>query len=144
MERVQKSVFDLDSFDEMTLVKEFEFSPVASVEEAVSRLGGDSAKLLEVLNDGLREEVRSQIRNTDDGWHTFSEDNPDEINGEFTGTIADPKAVNSLVLTLAKTVFGFSKELTKEQKRAAKESAKSMIRDSEPIKSGLRKSAAKK
>ena len=144
MERVQKTVFDLDSFDEVTLVKEFEYAPVETIEDALARLGNDSAKLLEVLNDGLREEVRAQIRETSTGWHTFDDEKPEEINGEFAGTVADPKSVNALVLTLAKTVFGFSKDLTKEQKRSAKESAVDMIRSNDAIKAGLRKSAVAK
>ncbi len=144
MERVQKTVFDLDSFDEILLVKEFEYTPVQTVEEALAALGNDSAKLLEVLNDGMRDAVRVQIRETNDGWHTYDDEKPDEINGEFQGTVADPKSVNSLVLTLAKTVFGFSKDLSKEQKRAAKASAIEMIRANDAIKAGLRKSAIAK
>lgn len=145
---VTREVFDLDTFDEVKLGKEYEFTPVTTIEEALAALGNDSAKLLEVLNDGMREEMRSQVRATSDGWRTFALDNDGEptedLNGEFAGTPADMKSVNALVLTLAKTVFGFSKELTKEQKRAAKESAKEMVKSNDAIKAGLRKSAATK
>lgn len=141
---IQSTVMDLDSMKEVTLIKVApEFEEVSSIEEAVVRLGNDSGKLLAVLNRGLIDEYRNQIReDASIAWHTFDEEG--EVNGEFTGTIAEPKAVNALVLTLAKTVFGYSKDLGVEAKRAAKESAMEMIRSNEAIKAGLRKSAAKK
>jgi hypothetical protein len=140
----QKTIFDLDSFQEVTIVKEIpDFLPVSSLEEAAARLANNSAKLLEVINRGLMDEHRnSTVDNAEIPWRTF--DDEGELNGNFSGTIAEPKAVNSLVLTLAKTVFGYSKEMAKEAKRAAKESAMRMIATTEAIKEGLRKSAAQK
>jgi hypothetical protein len=142
--QVQKTVFDLETFEEVTLVKEFEFSPVTSIEDALSRLGNDGEKLLKVLNDGLIDETRNRVREDNDGWHTFDEEKEGEINGAFTGKIADQKSVNNLVLTLAKTVFGFTKDMSKDQKRAAKSSAMEMIKSNESIKAGLQKSAVRK
>lgn len=141
---ITDTVFDLDSFDEVKLVKNPPpFQTVSSIEEALSRLGNDSTKLLQVLNDGLIGEYRDQFAaDPSQPWHTF--DDEGEPNGVFTGTIAESKSVNNLVLTLAKTVFGFSKDMTPEQKKAAKASAKEMIAANDAIKNGLRKSAAKK
>lgn len=142
--QIQKTVFDLDSFEEVKLVKvPPKMAEVASIDEFLARVGNDSAKALKIINDGLEDAYRKEFaEDPNQPWHTFGDE--DEVNGEFSGTIAEPKAVNSLVLTLAKTVFGFSKDMTKEQKKAAKASAVEMIKGNEAIKDGLRKSAAKK
>lgn len=138
--RVQRSIFDLDAFEDVTLVKEFEHTEAESVQEALQRVGNNNDKLLAIINEGLRAEARRKEATSPDGWHTFNDEG--EINGDFSGTVADPKAVNALVLTLAKTVFGYSKEMTPEQKRAAKNSAEAMIKGTEAIRAGLKKSAA--
>lgn len=144
--RVQKSLFDLDSFEEVTLVKEGDFTAPTSVQDALHRLGGDSGKLIAVIADGMKAEEMRKLRSTGDGWSTFKKDesgeDTTEINGAFTGKVADSKKVNTLVLTLAKSVFGFGKDMTKEQKKAAKDSAVDMIKNSPPIREGLAKTAA--
>lgn len=144
--KVQKSLFDLESFDDVTLVKVGTFEPVSDVASALQRLGGDSTKLLAAINAGLEDEAKKALRNTPDGWHTFKVDEAgeetNEVNGPFTGQVADAKKVNTLVLTLAKSVFGFSKDMTKVQKAEAKEQAKTMIKDTPAIRAGLAKTAA--
>lgn len=137
---VQKGLFDLDTMSEVLLKKVGSFTPVESQHEALSRVGNDTAKFLAVINEGLRSEYQRAFRSDPAGWYTVNEDG--EVNGEFVGTIADIKAVNSLVLTLAKTVFGYSKDISPEAKRAAKEGAMEMIKSSDRIREGLKKSAA--
>jgi hypothetical protein len=143
---VTKTLFDLGSFEEITLVKPVEFMPPADVNEALSRLGGDTSKLMSVIADGMLTEYKNTLRRTADGWHTFKEDSDgeptSEINGEFTGQVADMKKVNNLKLSLAKSVFGFEKSMSKEAKRAAKESAAEMIKNTPAIREGLAKTAA--
>jgi hypothetical protein len=138
--RVQKTLFDLDSFQEVTLVKMGSFSPVASTQEALARVSNDTAKFLELVNEGLRAEYQREIRGQANGWHSL--DDEGEVNGEFSGTIADPKAVGALVLTLAKTVFGYSKDISADAKAQAKASAMAMIKGNDAIREGLKKSAA--
>ena len=138
--QVQRTIFDLDSFEEVTLVKTIEFEPVASVQDALVALGNDSAKLLEVINDGLLAEKRRIAGGEAGDWHTFTDEG--EVNGPFTGTPANMKAVNALTLTLAKTVYGFNGDMTKDQKRTAKESARAMIASTPAIREGLKKTAA--
>jgi hypothetical protein len=95
---------------------------------------------LEVLNRGLIAEHRNAIKESADvAWHTLTDE--DEVNGEFTGTIAETKSVNQLVLTLAKTLYGYSKDMSKEQKRAAKENAMGFVKGNNAVKEGLRRSA---
>lgn len=144
---IQKTVFDLDSMEEVLLVKAVpDFKEAESSHEVLARVNNDTAKMLKLLNDGLRLAEREQIASGSDPWHTFATNDEgeytDEVNGAFTGTIADSKAVNALKLTLAKTVFGFSKSMSKEEKSAAKESALEMIKTTPAIKAGLQKSAA--
>lgn len=137
---VQKTIFDLDTFSEATVVINGEFSPVANTQEALARVGNDTAKFLELVNEGLRAEAQRSLRTSVSGWHSLTDEG--EVNGEFSGTIADIKAVNALVLTLAKTVFGYSKDLGAEQKKGAKESAMGMIKNTPAIRDGLKRSAA--
>jgi len=139
--RIQKGVFDLDAFESVTLVKEVEFAPVESTEAALARLGNDAAKFLAIINEGLEAETRRIAREDTSDWRTLTDD--DEINGAFEGTMADEKAVNALVLTLAKTTFGYSKDADKGIKKAAKQMAMELIAATPVIKEGLRKSAAK-
>lgn len=141
---ITRTILNLDTFENVTIVKvPPPMVEVSSVEELLERVNHDSTKLLQILNDGLEDAYRKAFEeNPNEPWHEFDEEG--EVNGVFEGTQAEPKAVNSLVLTLAKTVFGFVKEMTKEQKKAAKAAATEMIKANEAIKDGLRKSAAKK
>lgn len=136
---VQKTVFDLDLFDEVTLVKDYEFTPVTSVQEATERLGNDSAKILSVINDGLRAEMRRIAVADQTGWLREDEDGN---RTPFAGTLANLKLVNQCVLSMAKTVFGFSKDLSPDAKRAAKQSAQDLIKNTPAIREGLQKTAA--
>lgn len=141
--RIQKTVFDLESFEDVTLVKEVPFSPVAAIDEALARLGNDSAKLLAVVNDGLRSELRSTERDNSEGYFLADEDG--KPSGEtFAGIAADNAKVNAVVLAMAKSVFGLNPSMSKEQKRAAKDSAVNLVRTTPAIVEGLRVSAAAK
>lgn len=138
--KVQRTIFDLAVMEEVTLAKEVDYTPVESTQEALQRLEGNAGKFLEIINEGLRAETRRQAGSDPADWRTLTDEG--EVNGPFSGVVADIKAVNALVLTLAKTVFGYSKEMDKASKRTAKDSALSMIKNTEAIKEGLKKSAA--
>ncbi len=146
---IQKTIFDLDTMEEILLVKSVpDFKEAENSNEVLARVGNDTAKMLKLLNDGLRLAEREQVATGSDPWHTFVVNDEgeytDEVNGPFTGTIADSKAVNALKLTLAKTVFGFNKNMSKDEKATAKDSALEMIKTTPAIKAGLQKSAALK
>lgn len=139
---IQKQIFDLETFSEKTLTKNFTVTPVASYQEFLARLGNDTAKVLELLNVALVSQAREEARNSDIGWHSFkvdeAGDETEEVSGLYEGTPADVKTVNSLVLTLAKTVFGYSKDLKVEAKQAAKAKAAAMIKGNAEIREGLK------
>ena len=144
---ITRTIFDLSTMDEVTLVKAVpDFIPAENSAEVLARVGNDSIKLLAIMNDGLRAAEREAVANNTDPFHTYELDESgeptDKVNGPFTGIAADSGKVNALVLTLAKTVFGYAKNLTKPEKKAAKESALEMIRTNDAIKAGLQKSAA--
>lgn len=137
---LQNTIFDLDSMSEVTVQKTFEFQPALSVADALARIGNDQAKLLELINEGLIGEQRAKERVNPTGWQVLNDEG--ETAGEFSGVQADVKKVNALVLTLAKTVFGYSKDLDAAGKASAKQSAMDMVKNTESIRNGLKKSAA--
>jgi hypothetical protein len=137
---IQKTLFDLDTMSEVTLFKEVEFTPVTTTEEALKRLGHDAKKFLAVINDGLETETARAARS--DSSIPWLSENDEGEKVAFAGTPADSKAVNGLVLNLAKSVFGYTKESEPEAKRAAKQSAIDMITSNEAIREGLKKNAA--
>lgn len=139
---VNKSVFDLETFADVTLVKPVSFTPATSTEEALKRLGGDSAKLLSVINEGLLEVTKRDVRNDNSQWMQENEEGELEA---FTGTIADQKMVNNLVLNIAKSSFGYNKAAAAKDKAAkakAKQSAMDFVSSSDVLKNGLKENAA--
>jgi len=143
---INRTVFDLDSFEDVYLTKEVPFTPAASVEEALKRLGGDSAKLLEAVNDGLLADAkRVAAHDTSIPWMQETEQEDGTTKREqFSGTVADSKIVNGMVLNLAKSVYGYNKAAAakdKAGKQKAKEAAMAFIAGNEVIKNGLKENA---
>ncbi len=145
---VQKSFFDLDTFTDVTLRKEFAPKPeVTTVAEAAARLGNDTERLMEIINEGLVAEQRREEAANPSGWKVLTEDGT--ANGDFTGTPADSKIVNALRLNLAKTSvapdLGLDWEsATKEQKKTILEATTQLIKDTPIIRNGLKRTAALK
>jgi hypothetical protein len=137
---VQRSVFDLDTMTDVTLFKEVEFTPAMTTEEALKRVGNDAKKFLSIINEGLESETRRSAVN--DPSIPWLQENDEGEKSAFAGTPADSKAVNGLVLNLAKSVFGYTKEASPETKKAAKQSAMDMITSNDAIREGLKKNAA--
>jgi hypothetical protein len=144
--RINRNVFDLDSFDYVDLFKNVPFQKAVSVEEALTRLGGDSAKLLEAVNDGLLAEAK-RVASHDNSipWMQDVEDETGKtVAEEFAGTVADSKTVGGMVLNLAKSVYGYNKAAAakdKAGKAKAKEQAMAFIAGNEVIKNGLKENA---
>jgi len=144
--QINRTVFDLDSFEDVYLLKEVPFTPATSVEEALKRLGGDSAKLLEAVNDGLLADAkRVAAHDTSIPWMQDVEtEDGKTVREQFSGTIADSKVVNGMVLNLAKSVYGYNKAAAakdKAGKTKAKEQAMAFIAGNEVIKNGLKENA---
>ena len=135
-----KTLFDLDTMSDVTLFKSVEFTPVTSTKEALERLQNNAEKFLKVINDGLESEAARAAK--EDNSIPWMVENDEGESVAFEGTPADSKAVNGLVLNLAKSVFGYTKESSKDEKRTAKESALQMVKNTPAIVEGLKKNAA--
>lgn len=139
--KVIRTVFDLAEFESNTVGKMVAFKPVADVAEALAELGGDATALIALINKGREARVRDEAANSSEGW--FELDDKNALTAEvFNGQITEPKHVNQTVSTLARTIFGLSKSMSAEQKKAAKESAMKMVRETPVIRDGLAKRAA--
>lgn len=138
---IQKGLFDLKTMDTVTLKKTVPFQPVDSVQAANERLGNNLDKLIEVINRGLQAHTREAAIN-DNSQPWMVEDEEGNL-VPFDGIPADEKLVNGLILNLAKSLFGYNKDMEVEEKRAAKESAVEMIRNTPAIRDGLQKQAEK-
>jgi hypothetical protein len=138
----QRSVLDLDTFEDVLLIKVGSFTPVTTAAEAMERLGNSTEKFLEVVNTGLEQEFGNQmVEDKTQPWLTADEDGKptDQV---FKGSPADSGKVNALILNLAKTSFDYNKDMSVEEKRAAKDGAKDIIRSTPKILEGLKKNAA--
>lgn len=138
--RKQQTVIDLDNFDEVTIRKTGNFAPVFNLDDLHKRIGNNHDTLIRVINDGLRAQEMRQLGETNGSWKIVDDDNKEA--GDFTGSPANSKIVNVTVLTLAKTIFGYSDVDTSEHRAAAKEKAKEFIKGNPVIREGLKKSAA--
>ena len=144
--RVQKTVFDLDRKDDVTVVKIGSFTPVANMQEFVHRLGNDSGKILSIVNAGLQDWSRSQL--ADDTTVAFQEVTEAEDGTEklvpFTGTLLSEeksKQLSANILNMAKMLFGYAKDMVggKEAKRAAKDKAAEMLLSNPAVVEALKK-----
>ncbi len=133
--KVTSEFFDLVTFEDVRVVKEQAFTPAESTDAALAILGNDNARLLAVINKGLMAEAKTAMAQSADGWHTYNEDGT--VNGAYAGTPADSKKVGPFLLNIAKNVFGFGKDLSKEEKRKRKEMAADFVKGNEQMRAGL-------
>ena len=135
----QQSGLDLATFEDVTLVKIGRFVPVTTLEEAKHRVGGDTEKFIAIINEGLEAEAGRSLKN--DSSIPWQVEDEDGTVAPFSGMLADAKVVGGLVLNMAKSIFGYSKDSTPEARKAAKQAAKDLIRSNEAMKAGLAKNA---
>lgn len=123
-----QSVFDLDTKSDITLFKQGTFTPATNAQEALAAVGNDSETFLKVINAGLRDFVREQLSANDlVAWQAKDEEGnlvP------FSGTTISEEKSKQLaanVLNMAKMVFGYAKEMGRDEKRVAKDKAQDML-----------------
>lgn len=130
---IAMSVFDLASFDDVKLEKDVPVpSKPTTLEEALQACGNDSAKLLDVIHEGLISEALESARGDMSGW-TMDDENGKPV--PYTGNYADEKktkAINAAVLNLAK-INGYDKNIGADAKRAIKDRMKQFLRDNPVI-----------
>lgn len=138
--QVQKSGISLDTFDTIKLYRDYTVpEPVTSVEDALSRLGHDHAKLLAVISDGLKAAIQNEARTATDGWYQLGDGDAKE---PFDGQLADSEDVNPVVLMFAKLSFGYDEAKTPEERKAAKTSAFEYVKSDPKIVASLQKKAS--
>ena len=137
----QDTVIDLETFEEVTVRKEGQFVPAADVSQALARLGNDSAKHLKALNEFLKAEVRRTLGESAGGWYLLDE-NGKMTDQSFTGIQGDKLKYNAFVLNMAKMVAGYHKDMTPEQKEAARQAAIETIKATPVIWDGMKKNCA--
>lgn len=125
----QRTVFDLQKFDDVKLVKEFAVpAKPTSLEEALAAVGNDQSKLLEVIHSGLTAAAANDAYNNIEGFKVVGEDG--EPSEPYTGKYADEdmgKKINAAILSLAK-LQGYDKSLSPAKKNELKESATNFLR----------------
>jgi hypothetical protein len=140
--KVQKSVFDLDSKEDVTLQKVGNCPPVATMHELNERLAHDSATILWVMNKGLEAHFRETLEADETvPWQL--------LDGEgnlvpFSGTTLSEEKSAQLaanVLSMAKMLFGYSKDMVggKDAKRKAKDDAQAMLLSNPAVIEALKK-----
>lgn len=138
--KTQSTLFDLDTMEEVLVLKTVPFTDVTRTEEALERLGNNADRLIAVINRGLRAEIAQDIkRDTNIPWQI---ENEEGNLVDFTGTLVDAKTVNTLALNMAKSIFGYSKEQPIEKRREAKAAALNVIKNTEVIRENFKKQAA--
>lgn len=138
--KVQRTLLDLDSFEDVTLVKVGEFKPVQSADELMTRIGNDSAKFLKIVNDGLRSNEQQALKDNESvTWRVVGDDG--KPGDTYNGTPADPSVINPLVLNIAKAATGYLQAKDAEGRKAAKDAAIEMIKSSPVMLESIKKQA---
>lgn len=138
MATTTKSGTDLDSFEKIDLFKKYaEPAKVTSVQDALSRIGNDQSKLLDLLYDGLKAEAARLARSSDDGW-MVQDESGNEV--AYAGTLISTEILNPMVKTFAtitetavvrdgKEVFiTWDEAQNADEKRAVKKAAMEALR----------------
>ena len=126
VETVTQKVFDIDSRDDVLLFKSGEFEPVADMASFTARLSNDAKTILSVINAGLREYFRDQLRSNSDPWQIEDEDGKVSVFSGTTLNETQSKFLAGMVLNFAK-MAGYSKDKTPAQKKALKAQAQENI-----------------
>jgi hypothetical protein len=139
--KIQKTVFDLDSKDDVTVIKEVTFTPVESMHQFTERVGNDAKKVLEIINAGLRDYTRESAM--DDTSIAWMQEDEDGNKTPFAGSLLTEektKQLNANILNMAKLLFGYAKDMVggRDAKKAAKEKAKNMLLDNPQIVEALK------
>ncbi len=142
--RVTKGGLSSETFEDVTLYKDIPVvSPVTSLDDAMARLGNDTAKLFAIITEGIQSEAKESARKATDGWLTFDE-NEKPTSEVFTGNLLASEVVNPIVLQFAKLMFDFpeGKGSDPDKKRASKQAARDYIKNDAKLMEGLRKKSA--
>jgi hypothetical protein len=136
---VRKRVFDLKSFDDVSLGLELTPTPAfTSLQEALAFYNNDESAVLKALNeDKLQREVEAAQDRPISDFRSFEDEEETKLNGPADILPVNEKLVSELVLNVAKNSFGFARGTGTEKNRAAKAAALEFIRKSDALKNYL-------
>lgn len=157
--RTQRQVFDLVTMQPVTLHKITPFEPVSgslvdAVGQALKRLDDKESLVINALNEGLIAELRRRV--VSDASIPWLEETDDSKFAEYKGTPVTPEGqalLNQLVLTLAKTMFGYPSEIddtrmkpeeveqARKMRVIAKDKALNFVRDHKELLEGIRETS---
>lgn len=145
----QQTITDLQSFEQITVAKPVEFTPVTTAAEALARLSGNHEMFIGLLNAGLAAQTRNESKNDPNGWYIVPEGSQsatlDYDKAEsFKGVLGDKELFNAGILNMAKSFFGYSKELSAEDKAKTKQQAIDMVKGNVVLLAGVQKNWALK
>lgn len=129
-----RTVFDLETFDDVRLAKQYEVpAKPANVAAALAHLGNNEQALLDIIHRGLIAQAGDAAYNTMDGFRVIGDGNavkPETWGELYTGKYADEETgakIDAAILSLAK-LNGYEKSLPKAQKDALKAEAVEFLR----------------
>jgi hypothetical protein len=137
VKRIQKTVFDLGTFKNVTLYKDVEQpKKPADLKEAQQMVGGSTEALLNLIYTGLVAKTNEDAQKVIDGFHYCTADYPLDPNkrpaleGEYTGNYAEGEKkamINAAVLSMAK-MMGYASGNSAEVNDKYREQAMEIIR----------------
>lgn len=141
---INRTVFDLAKFEDVKLTKTITLpNKPANIQEALTAVGGDTEKLLNVIYEGLVADASDTARDQIDGFKVIGEDGePGEL---YIGKYADEeksKLIGNAVLSMAK-MFGYDKSLPVAKKNELKDRAMAFLKENPAILASIQFEGAK-
>jgi hypothetical protein len=136
IKRIQKTVFDIGTFKNVTLYKDVEQpKKPADLKEAQQMVGGSTEALLSLIYTGLVAKTNEDAQKDISGFHYCKADYPLDpkrppLDEPYTGAYADgdkKATINQTILSMAK-MMGYSQGNSDEANAKAKEQAMEIIR----------------
>lgn len=133
------TVFDLTAFDDVKLFLAVPLPPKpTTLEEALAAVGNDTAKLLEVIHEGLSADAIDRAKSNPHSFYIVDDDGK-PTSTLYTGKFADEdkgKLIGNAILAIAK-MNGYEKSLPREVKASLKEKATQFLRDNPAMLSSI-------
>lgn len=135
VKRIQKTVFDLGTFSNVTLYKDVTLpKKPGSIQEAIASVGNNQEALMDLIFEGLKAKVLAESSDDMTGFCKGTGDYPLDMKnplGEvYSGASASKEKkdlINSAVLGIAK-MLGYSSENTSEKNAELKAQAMTIVR----------------
>lgn len=137
---VRRQVFSFETFGKVSLAKNYVVPQgFKTLQDALAGVGNDESKLVALINAGVLEQAADTAKASNEGW-TIAENNAPSTK-EYTGEFISAKNVLATARTLAMTIFGMTPEMTKDEKKAKRQQALEVIKNTPALRDGLKNQA---